>query len=96
VAGSKPKGSPRRTATPVDAVFSARSIAVVGASRDPRSIGHTIVRNLVRDGFRGTVYPVNPRADHILSIRAKLEPNPAEPRHLLTVHGVGYRFVTDP
>ncbi|HKZ59246.1 MAG TPA: acetate--CoA ligase family protein [Candidatus Thermoplasmatota archaeon] len=70
MAGSKPKGSPRRTATPVDAVFSARSIAVVGASRDPRSIGHTIVRNLVRDGFRGTVYPVNPRADHILSIRA--------------------------
>ncbi|HEX9710472.1 MAG TPA: acetate--CoA ligase family protein [Candidatus Thermoplasmatota archaeon] len=51
-------------------MFGARSIAVVGASRDPRSIGYTIVRNLVRDKFKGTVYPVNPKADHILSIRA--------------------------
>jgi acetyltransferase len=55
---------------PVDAIFNARSIAVVGASRDPHSIGYTIVRNLVRDHFHGTVYPVNPHADHILSIRA--------------------------
>ncbi len=55
---------------PVDAIFGAGSIAVVGASRDPHSIGYTIVRNLVRDGFRGTVYPVNPKADHIRSIRA--------------------------
>lgn len=55
---------------PVDAVFTAKSIAVVGASRDPKSIGYTIVRNLVRDGFKGTVYPVNPKADHILSIPA--------------------------
>ncbi len=60
----------RPTLAPVDAVFTAHSVAVVGASRDPRSIGHTIIRNLVRDGFRGTVYPVNPKADHILSIRA--------------------------
>src|SRR5689334_4392458 len=62
--------SVRRPPAPVEAVFSAKSIAVVGASRDPHSIGYTIVRNLVRDGFRGTVYPVNPKADHIQSIPA--------------------------
>jgi DNA-binding response OmpR family regulator len=33
---------------------------------------------------------------HVLSLRQKLEANPAEPRHLLTVHGVGYRFVPTP
>jgi DNA-binding response OmpR family regulator len=32
---------------------------------------------------------------HVLSLRTKLEANPAHPRHLLTVHGVGYRFVGD-
>jgi acetyl coenzyme A synthetase (ADP forming)-like protein len=68
------KGSSRkplkRPPAPVEAVFSAKSIAVVGASRDPHSIGYTIVRNLVRDGFAGTVYPVNPKADHIQSIPA--------------------------
>jgi DNA-binding response OmpR family regulator len=30
---------------------------------------------------------------HVLSLRQKLEPDPAHPRHLITVHGVGYRFV---
>lgn len=33
---------------------------------------------------------------HVLSLRQKLEVNPSEPRHLLTVHGVGYRFVPNP
>jgi len=31
---------------------------------------------------------------HMLQLRQKLEPDPASPRYLLTVHGVGYRFVT--
>ena len=32
--------------------------------------------------------------NHVASLRAKLEENPSNPRHLLTVHGVGYRWVT--
>ncbi len=40
-------------------------------------------------------YPSTRTVDnHMASLRAKLEPNPAEPRHLLTVHGVGYKFVS--
>jgi DNA-binding response OmpR family regulator len=31
--------------------------------------------------------------NHLASLRSKLEENPADPRHLLTVHGVGYKFV---
>ncbi len=31
--------------------------------------------------------------NHLAGLRAKLEDDPAEPRHLLTVHGVGYKFV---
>ena len=39
-------------------------------------------------------YPTTRTVDnHIASLRAKLEEDPAEPRHLLTVHGVGYKFV---
>jgi DNA-binding response OmpR family regulator len=33
---------------------------------------------------------------HVLALRQKLEPDPANPRHLVTVHGVGYRFVEKP
>jgi DNA-binding response OmpR family regulator len=31
--------------------------------------------------------------NHVASLRAKLEDNPSDPRHLFTVHGVGYKWV---
>jgi DNA-binding response OmpR family regulator len=41
-------------------------------------------------------YPVTRTVDnHIASLRAKLEANPAHPAHIQTVHGVGYKFVPD-
>ncbi len=52
------------------AVFSPGSIAVVGASRSPGTIGHQIVSNLLKHGFQGPVYPVNPKATSIHSIAA--------------------------
>jgi acetate---CoA ligase (ADP-forming) len=47
-----------------------RSIAVVGASRRPGTVGYQIVDNLVRHGYTGIVYPVNPRARSIHSLPA--------------------------
>jgi len=47
-----------------------RSVAVVGASRRPGTIGHEIVATLVRNGFTGPVFPVNPRARSICAIPA--------------------------
>lgn len=44
-----------------------RSVAVVGASRNERSIGGRLFRNIVTNGYLGDVYPVNPNADVILS-----------------------------
>src|SRR5205807_5849503 len=39
-------------------------------------------------------YPSTRTVDnHIATLRAKLERNPSEPRHLLTVHGVGYKLI---
>jgi DNA-binding response OmpR family regulator len=39
-------------------------------------------------------YPTTRTVDnHVLSLRTKLEEKPAEPRHLITVHGVGYKLV---
>jgi acetyl coenzyme A synthetase (ADP forming)-like protein len=54
----------------LNAIFKPRSIAVIGASRTPETIGHTIVKNLVDFGFNGPVYPVNPKAKFIRSMRA--------------------------
>ena len=55
-----------------------RSVAVIGASRSPGTVGHELVRNLVAGGFQGPVYPVNPTASHIASVPcfAKHRPDP--------------------
>ncbi len=49
----------------LDYIFRARSISVVGASREAESFGHRVVRYLVESGFQGPVHPVNPRAQVI-------------------------------
>ena len=54
----------------LDPLLCPRSVAVVGASRTARTIGHEVVANLARAGFAGPVYPVNPKADAIRSMRA--------------------------
>lgn len=45
-----------------------QSVAVIGASRRPGSIGYELVRNLVQGGFCGPVYPVNPSATAVASL----------------------------
>jgi succinyl-CoA synthetase alpha subunit/GNAT superfamily N-acetyltransferase len=45
-----------------------RSVAVVGASDAPGSPGWAMFRNLLRSGFPGPVYPVNPHRDHAASV----------------------------
>ncbi len=46
------------------------SIAVIGAGRHPGTIGHEVFRNLVAGEFTGPVYPVNPNAVAVASVRA--------------------------
>ncbi len=54
----------------MEAVFKPASIAVVGASRDRRSIGGVVFRRLIEGGFQGPVYPVNRNAEYVQSITA--------------------------
>ena len=54
----------------LDSLMRPDSVAVVGASRRPGTMGYQILDNLLRSGFSGTVYPVNPRARSIHSVRA--------------------------
>lgn len=57
--------------------------------------GAAVRRDVLIDRVWGEdVFPTNRTVDtHVLSLRSKLERDPARPRHLLTVHGVGYKFV---
>ncbi len=54
----------------LDPILRPNSIAVIGASRRPNTIGWHILDNLLTHGFKGPVYPVNPKAAAIHSIPA--------------------------
>lgn len=45
----------------LDALFEPRSVAVVGASSRPGSVGATVWQNLLAGRFKGTLLPVNPK-----------------------------------
>ena len=51
------------------AIFYPESIAVVGASSNPSKPGGMYIQNLISGGFRGKVYPVNPKGDEILDLK---------------------------
>ena len=55
---------------PLDAILSPKSVAVIGASTTPGKVGHDIFVNILKGGFTGTLYPVNPTARAISSVRA--------------------------
>ncbi|MFC1813883.1 acetate--CoA ligase family protein [Thermodesulfobacteriota bacterium] len=50
----------------LDAVLRPKSVAVIGASSSPDKLGNEIMRNILDGGFKGDVYPINPKADVIL------------------------------
>ncbi|MFO7862095.1 MAG: acetate--CoA ligase family protein [Desulfosalsimonas sp.] len=53
----------------LDAIFSPKSVAVLGASSTPGKVGHDIFANILRGEYTGTLYPVNPKARSILCVR---------------------------
>ncbi|MEI6669100.1 MAG: bifunctional acetate--CoA ligase family protein/GNAT family N-acetyltransferase [Acidobacteriota bacterium] len=55
---------------PLEAFFSPRTVAVVGATEKVGSVGRTILWNLITNPFGGTVFPVNPKRSSILGIKA--------------------------
>ncbi|MDQ1330923.1 MAG: hypothetical protein QG578_1188, partial [Thermodesulfobacteriota bacterium] len=54
----------------LDPIFSPKSVAVIGASTTPGKVGHDIFANILKGGYTGTLYPVNPSAKSVLSVKA--------------------------
>jgi acetyl coenzyme A synthetase (ADP forming)-like protein len=46
-----------------------KSVAVVGASTQPGKIGYTVIENLIKGGYKGKIFPINPTATEILSLQ---------------------------
>ncbi len=51
-------------------IFEPRSIALIGASKDPKKWGFNLLFNVIKGGYPGRIYPVNPREREILGFKA--------------------------
>jgi acetyltransferase len=54
----------------IDTIFSPASIAIIGATNRPNSVGQAVVRNLIQAEFQGVLYPVHPKLKSIYGVKA--------------------------
>lgn len=54
----------------LDRILAPRRIAVIGASQRTGSVGHAVFTNLLTSGFKGVVYPVNPKHESVSGVQA--------------------------
>jgi acetyltransferase len=47
-------------------LLSPSSIAIIGASAEEKKVGHIVLKNLISQGYKGAIYPVNPKGGEIL------------------------------
>ena len=54
----------------IDKLFSPTSIAIIGATNRPGSVGQAVMRNLIQGEFQGVLYPVHPKLTSIYGVKA--------------------------
>lgn len=54
----------------LDALFSPKSIAIIGASRNPKKIGYELVYNIITGGYEGKLYLVNPEGAEVMGLKS--------------------------
>ena len=54
----------------LDAIFDPKSIAIVGASREEGKTGNVVMKNIIDAGYSKALFPINPKADEILGVKA--------------------------
>ena len=67
---ARASGAARGPVSPLLPILAPRNVAVIGASRSPHTMGNQVLTNLLSQGFHGPVYPVNPNALSVCSVRA--------------------------
>ncbi|MBW2622408.1 MAG: CoA-binding protein, partial [Deltaproteobacteria bacterium] len=54
----------------LDYFFYPETVAIIGASSDPKKAGNVLVKNFLDYGFKGKIFPINPKVDEILGLKA--------------------------
>ncbi len=54
----------------MDLFFNPRKVAIIGASRNPKSLAYQTFKSMIESGFEGAFFPVNPLADYVLGYKS--------------------------
>ncbi|WP_424627725.1 acetate--CoA ligase family protein [Bradyrhizobium sp. SYSU BS000235] len=69
----KPRPAPRSNeeiVTAMNRIMQPKAVAVIGASAEAGKIGNSVMKNLINGGYKGKIYPIHPKADEIMGIKA--------------------------
>lgn len=69
----KPRPAPRSNeeiVTAMNRIMMPKAVAVIGASAEAGKIGNSVMKNLINGGYKGQIYPIHPKADEIMGIKA--------------------------
>lgn len=78
-----------------DAVFYPKSIAIIGASSREKTVGNDVVKNLVRQGYTGKIYPVNPKIEELYGLKVYEAIDKIEDSVDLLVIAIPAKFVAE-
>ena len=53
----------------LDMFFAPKAVAVIGASANPKKLGNAVLANVMASGFKGGIYPINPKEEQILGLK---------------------------
>lgn len=80
----------------IERALNPEKIVVVGASRDPNKFGYWILKALIEHGYKGKIYPVNPKADRILGLKCYQSVKSVDDEDFdLAIVAVPARFTSD-
>ena len=51
-------------------ILSPKSVAIIGASSDEAKLGGMLLKNMINAGFKGKLYPINPKGGEIMGLKA--------------------------
>ena len=83
------------TADEMRSLFQPRTIAVFGASTNPGKVGYRVVENLLKGGYQGKVYPINPHEGEILGCHVFQTLGEVDGEIDVAVMAIPARFVFD-
>ena len=83
------------TVDEMKSLFQPRTIAVFGASANPAKVGYRVVENLLKGGYQGTIYPINPKGGEILECSVSRSLGEIDADIDVAVMAIPARFVFD-